>query len=99
MIRAEMVTKYDKDTTTHPIIDPNIWVLAIGEPQKGEIIWIRDGEHAIVILGTHASSSTSTSHRRQELIRSPPTPNTEKIESLIHRRTEESVPLLPRIIA
>lgn len=66
---------------------------------KGEIIWIRDGEHATVILGTHASSSTSTSHRRQELIRSPPTPNTEKIESLIHRRTEESVPLLPRIIA
>lgn len=66
---------------------------------KGEIIWIRDGEHAIVILGTHASPPTSTSHRRQELISSPPTPNTEKIESLIHRRTEESVPLLPRIIA
>lgn len=67
---------------------------------KGEIIWIRDGEHADVILGIHTSASTSTSHRRrQELIRPPPTPNMEKIESLIHRRTEEYVPRLRAIIA
>ncbi|KAJ1386943.1 hypothetical protein SESBI_40409 [Sesbania bispinosa] len=52
-----MSEKYGKDSSTHPIVDSEIWLQAAGENKKGRVHDIGRSLDIGILGSTHASSS------------------------------------------